>query len=104
MAKGYKKEADKTLPIGPGKGCIYAPDCTKCPFPLFDGVCLYYLTPIKREALFAKKDFRNEVIYKGFLAGGDIEDYKKIFNLSGKYLRSLISREYKRRRSEDCNA
>lgn len=97
MVKGYKWEADKTLPIGPGKGCKYAPDCTKCPFPLFDDVCLYYLTPIKREALFAKKDFRNEVIYKGFLAGGNVADYAKIFKLSCKYVQELIAKEYKKK-------
>ena len=98
--KGYKKEADKTLPIGPGRGCKYAPDCTKCPFvDLYGegGNCLYHLSPMKRESLFSKLDFRDEVIYKSFIAGRDAVDIAKVFKLSTGYIRSLIAKEYKKK-------
>ena len=96
--KGHRIK--ENLPPPDDVGCKYAPSCRRCPFPLFDGVCLYYLSPIKREALFAKKDFRNEVLYKGFLAGGNIANYKKIFNLSGEYIRQIISRKYRETREK----
>lgn len=94
MVKGYKWDVDKTLPIGPGKGCIYAPLCEKCPFEDFDGVCLYHLTGLFKAKIL--KENRDEIIYKGFIAGRDVGDIAKVFKLSKSRTRAIIVKEYKK--------
>jgi len=78
------------------KGCIYAPSCLKCPFPLIGGLdngrCLHDLTRLEQKALFSDRKLRNEVIYKSYKVGRDPEDLAKLFGLSEKTINTIIKK------------
>ena len=76
-------------------GCRYAPKCTKCPFPLFDKVCLLGLTGLFKAKVFLEN--RDEIIYKSSKAGKSVEDIAKVWKLSTDRVRHIIAFwEYKK--------
>lgn len=58
MTRWRNRNDNNLMFAHPDKGCVYAPSCLKCPYPLFNGKCLNDLSEKERQR-YLKEDADN---------------------------------------------